>query len=152
MKEKSLMRTLRTEDWTTVLLGGVVVALVVGFALAGKLSWLPTLPASLATLADVGRLVYMFVFLYVLTYAAFRFMGRETRHLLPSFAVIFAIAVGAMYITRIPAIKTLGLESVLFSVAIGLVISNFIGIPEWLRPAMQSEFSSRPDWWCWVLR
>ena len=140
MKEKSLMRTWRTEDWTTVLLGGVVVALVVGFALAGKLSWLPTLPASLATLADVGRLVYMFVFLYVLTYAAFRFMGRETRHLLPSFAVIFAIAAGAMYITRIPAIKTLGLESVLFSVAIGLVISNFIGIPEWLRPAMQSEF------------
>lgn len=140
MKEKSLMRTLRTEDWTTVLLGGVIVALVVGFGLAGKLSWLPTLPASLATPADAGRLVYMFVFLYVLTYAAFRFMGRETRHLLPSFAVIFAIAAGAMYITRIPAIKTLGLESVLFSVAIGLVISNFIGIPEWLRPAMQSEF------------
>ena len=152
MKEKSLMRTLRTEDWTTVLLGEVVVALVVGFGLAGKLSWLPTLPATLATLADVGRLVYMFVFLYVLTYAAFRFMGRETRHLLPSFAVIFAIAAGAMYITRIPAIKTLGLESVLFSVAIGLVIRILSASPSGCVRRCRASFSSRPDWWCWVLR
>ena len=140
MGNKSLVSFLRNEDWTTVLLGAVVILLVIGFGLSGNLSLLPMLPSSLSSTADIARLVYLFVFLYAVTYGAFRFMRRDTRHLLPSFAVIFGIAVAAMYITRIPFIKTLGFESVLFSVAIGLVISNFIGVPDWLRPAMQSEF------------
>lgn len=141
MKEnKSLIHSLRNEDWTTVLLGGIIMLFAIALGLTGNLNLMPVLPASLSSAGDVAQLLYMFVFLYVLTFAGFRFMKRDTKHLLPSFAAIFVIAAAAMYITRIPAIKTLGLESVLFSVAIGLIISNFIGIPQWLRPAMQSEF------------
>ena len=33
-----------------------------------------------------------------------------------------------------------GLESVFFAVAFGLLISNTIGVPNWMRPALQSEF------------
>lgn len=141
MKEnKSLIHSLRNEDWTTVLLGGIIMLFAIALGLTGNLNLMPVLPASLSSAGDVAQLLYMFVFLYVLTFAGFRFMKRDTKHLFPSFAAIFVIAAAAMYITRIPAIKTLGLESVLFSVAIGLIISNFIGIPQWLRPAMQSEF------------
>ena len=32
------------------------------------------------------------------------------------------------------------MESVFFSVILGLVISNIFGVPNWLKPAIQSEF------------
>ena len=139
-KDKSLVNSIRNEDWTTVFLGGVIILLTIAYGLSGRLDLLPVLPASLSSWADVTELFYMFVFLLALTWAGFLFMGRSTRYLIPSFTAIFVIAAAAVYITRLPAIKSTGIESVLFSVAIGLVISNLIGIPDWLRPAMQSEF------------
>ena len=139
-KDKSLVNSIRNEDWATVFLGGVIILLTIAYGLSGRLDLLPVLPASLSSWADVTELFYMFVFLLALTWVGFLFMGRSTRHLIPSFTVIFVIAAAAVYITRLPAIKSTGIESVLFSVAIGLVISNLIGIPDWLRPAMQSEF------------
>jgi hypothetical protein len=36
-----------------------------------------------------------------------------------------------------------GIEYVIFALLLGLLISNTIGTPEWLMPAVQTEFSSR---------
>lgn len=136
----SWMQPFRNEDWTTVILGGLIILFVIAAGLSGYLNIVPVLPKVLASGSDFLQLGYMFVFLLVITWFGFRFMGRSTKYLLPSLAAIFLLACAAIYITKIPAIKTLGLESVLFSVAIGLIISNLIGIPNWLKPAMQSEF------------
>ena len=43
-------------------------------------------------------------------------------------------------LANIPLIKTWGLESVFFSVIFGLIVSNCFGTPQWLKPAIQSEF------------
>lgn len=109
-------------------------------SLAGQAEIIPKFPAELSSLTDAANLAYMFAFLCVLTVAGFAIMGKSVKNVVLSFAVIFSLAAAAVYITRIPAVKSTGIESVLFSVAIGLVISNLIGVPSWLRPAMQSEF------------
>ena len=47
----------------------------------------------------------------------------------------------AQYVAGLPAVKnSTGLESVFFAVAFGLLISNTVGVPDWMRPALQSEF------------
>ena len=43
-------------------------------------------------------------------------------------------------VANIPIIKEWGLESVFFSVIFGLIVSNCFRVPEWLKPAIQSEF------------
>ena len=67
-------------------------------------------------------------------------LKRPMKGLIPSFVVIFAIAVLAQWIAKIPAVKFYGFEAVFFSVIFGLIIRNLFHIPEWLKPAIQGEF------------
>ena len=120
---KKAKRIYANEDWTTVILGGIIMLFVTAASLAGHTYLIPKFPSELSSLPDAANLAYMFAFLCALP-----------------LAVIFPLAAAAVYITRIPAVKSTGIESVLFSVAIGLAISNLTSVPSWLRPAMQSEF------------
>lgn len=52
---------------------------------------------------------------------------------------IMAISMFAQVFTGNAVIKDLGIEIVLFSLLLGLFISNVIGLPEWLRPVLQTE-------------
>jgi uncharacterized integral membrane protein (TIGR00698 family) len=57
-----------------------------------------------------------------------------------SFIVIYGLSFLAQYISTIGFVKSTGFEAVFFSVAIGLIIRNFFGLPKWLEPAVRSEF------------
>lgn len=67
-------------------------------------------------------------------------LGNKIRMFALGFIFIFAIAYLSQYISSISGIKKIGLESVFFSVAIGLIIRNSIGLPKWVEPAAKSEF------------
>jgi uncharacterized integral membrane protein (TIGR00698 family) len=69
-----------------------------------------------------------------------KLMGEKLRGFAPAFLALFALSVLCQYIAAIPVIKTAGLESVLFSVALGLIIRNTVGLPRWLTPAVRSEY------------
>ncbi len=57
-----------------------------------------------------------------------------------SFLFIYGISFFAQYLSGLGFIKQIGFESVFFSVAIGLLIRNSVGLPKWLEPAVRSEF------------
>lgn len=52
---------------------------------------------------------------------------------------VMAISMFAQVFTGNAAVKDLGIEIVLFSLLLGLFISNVIGLPEWIRPVLQTE-------------
>lgn len=136
MTRQRLLNHFKTEDWLAVAAGLIIMFLAI--AMPG---WMPTLPKKLDTLGSWQNIVILIAGLFVIVYAACRILGRPTRGILPSLLVIFAVALGAQYVASSPAIKeTTGLESVFFAVAFGLLISNTIGVPKWMRPALQSEF------------
>lgn len=58
---------------------------------------------------------------------------------LPAYLCIFALAVIAYVLAGQAVIKYYNLEYVLWALLIGLVISNTIGTPEFLKPAMRTE-------------
>lgn len=118
-----MLKSLKSEDWVSTILGGVILLLVI---------FLPSV---------MKQYVYMSVIVALLAYLGYLFMGNKDHgRFLLSFAVVYLLAWLATYISGIAPIKTMGLESVFFAVIIGLLIRNTVGLPKWLAPAVKSEY------------
>ena len=68
-----------------------------------------------------------------------KIMGESTKKFLPAFFGIFALAV---IVRLISAEFTLNryLEWAFWALIIGLLVSNTVGVPAWLKPAVKTEF------------
>ncbi len=132
---KKFFSQFKGEDWVIVLAGAVIIALAALFPEA-----VPMLPKKLATSADWINAASMFVLLTIITLVSNLLLKRSLKGVVLSLFVIFALSMCAQLIAELPAVKGLGLEVVFFSVLIGLIISNFLKVPAWLKPAIQSEF------------
>lgn len=118
-----MLKSLRSEDWVSTLIGAVILLLVV------------ILPSVMQSN------LYMSLVIAILAYLGYLFMGnRDKGGFLLSFAGIYLLAQLASYIAGLSGIKTIGLESVFFAVLIGLLIRNTVGLPKWLAPAVRSEY------------
>lgn len=118
-----MLKSLKSEDWVSTIIGAVLLLFVV---------LMPTF---------MQNKFFLFAVIGLLAYAGYWFMGNKDKGgFLLSFAVIFALAWLAGYIASIAGVKRLGLESVFFAVAIGLLIRNTIGLPRWMAGAVRSEY------------
>lgn len=118
-----MLKSLRNEDWTATLIGIVTLTSVILFPKMMTNDYI------------------LFLVIGLLSFLGYLFMGnKEGKGFLLSFVVIFVLALGARYLSGIPAIKKIGLESVFFAVAIGLLIRNTVGLPKWMAPAVRSEY------------
>ena len=156
MKKSKLL----TEDWLAVWIGFIVIA--VG-ALAVLTGWFDfsALKFSTWTLgenltegqaakvvglgAQMGTWVFWrktlvtIVVLGVLFSAGVKLQDGELKKYIPAFLVLFVIA----FIVRlISAEFTLNryLEWAFWALLVGLLISNTVGVPQWLKPAIRTEF------------
>lgn len=66
--------------------------------------------------------------------------GLSARAFLRAFPVVFLLAIFSYVLAGQVVIKTYNLEYVLWALLVGLIISNTVGTPGWLRPAAQTEF------------
>lgn len=132
---KEFIKQLRTEDWTIVLVGAIILALSIIFP-----ELMPRMPKTFDSLESWKSIGLLLVTLYVITVVAYLIIGRSLKGLTLSFIVIFLLSVLSHAIAAIPIVKEYGFESVFFAVIIGLLISNIGHTPEWLKPAIQSEF------------
>ena len=98
------------------------------------------MPKKLESLADLSKAGFMFVSILGLTYLCQAVLRRPMKGIFLSLLTIFVLSLAAQVVANIPLIKTWGLESVFFSVIFGLIVSNCFGTPQWLKPAIQSEF------------
>ena len=136
-----------TEDWLAAGLGLLVVALVV----AGIR---PALPAfKWATLAGEGAsLARVFSganltatalvglgFLIVSALGVAVLRGNVLRYA-AGFPVVFALAWTSQLVAGNATVHYWGLEYVIFALVLGLFISNVIGMPDWLRDAIRTEY------------
>ena len=132
------MKRFLTEDWVTALLSIPLLALAMLSSLLPNGG--PKIPETLITLEAWLNIGTLFIIALALLFIGNKLLGRPLKGLLLSFTVIFAIAVLAQWIAKIDAIKFYGFEAVFFSVIFGLIVSNCFRVPEWLKPAIQSEF------------
>lgn len=139
MKTRKLKALFLNEEWLIVLLGFVILAFVAIFPeFMNNIKMLNV--KSLVTVSGWINAAYTFVFLFLIILITTVVMKRPVKGLLVSFIVIFVLTMIAQLLASIPFCKEYGLESVLFAVLLGLIISNVFGVPEWMKPAIQSEF------------
>ena len=156
MKSKKLL----TEDWLAVWIGFIVIAVGVLAVLTGwfdfsalKFStWIlgeKLSEAQSAKVVGLGAQMGSWVFwrktlvtivvLGVLFTAGVKLQGGELKKYIPAFLMLFVIA---FVVRLISAEFTLNryLEWAFWALLVGLLISNTVGVPAWLKPAIKTEF------------
>lgn len=139
MSLSNLKKPLIGEEWLIVLLGFFILALIiVAPSLMNNINMLSV--SSLGEYSGWVNTAYTFIFLMIIIYMAAFLSGKSVKGIFISFLMIFALTMLAQLCASIPFSKKYGLESVLYAVLLGLIISNLFKVPDWLRPAIQSEF------------
>ncbi|MFR9603018.1 MAG: putative sulfate exporter family transporter [Rikenellaceae bacterium] len=130
-----LIKQFHSEDWIIVLAGAVILFMAYLFPES-----MPKMPTALNSADSWHSAVSLYVWVTVIVVGCNFLLGRKVLGITAPMLAIFVLALGGQLLANIPFVKELGFESVFFSVIIGLVISNFFRVPEWLKPAIQSEF------------
>ncbi len=131
----------KKEDWWAVWLGFAVLVM----AATRVITWIPKIgrwttdmTASM-NIVDIPNFTLLGLFLLILTSIAIVAMRERLKQYLAGFPVVFTLAFLAFIIANQTHINYLGLESVLWALVTGLLISNTLGVPKWLRPAVKTE-------------
>ena len=67
-------------------------------------------------------------------------VGMRVLPFLAGLPTVFALAFSARFLAGNGLFVDWGIEYVIFALGLGLLISNTVGTPEWLKPAVQTEF------------
>lgn len=138
------------EDWMAVFVGFTIIVLTLMIY-----QYVPSLPmlfnpkekwsgteflTGFLSRPNLLRIIYIFLAFSILAWGGLKLTGKTTNRFLGSFAILTLLAILAQVISTHTSVKALSLETVFFSILIGLLISNTMKLPDWLRQAVQSEF------------
>jgi uncharacterized membrane protein YadS len=139
----------RTEDWWAIWIGlGLICVAVLLFANGGSIKWLAVAPQKWGHPAEVlGQLhqnglryAALFVLWAVLFGIGFASLGIELSAFLPAFLAIFAVTTALYFLGLWDQASHYNLEPPLVALGLGLLVSNTLGAPRWLDPALRVEF------------
>ena len=156
MSKKPVSDLWTKEDWLAIWIGFILIAIACvavltkafDFSALKFSTW--SVGESAATKAvslgaQMGTWVFWRKFLVtvltlgILFSAGVKLQGESLKKYVPALLVLFAIA---FVVRLISAEFTLNryLEWAFWALLVGLLISNTVGVPEWLRPAIRTEF------------
>ncbi|VTR38126.1 putative sulfate exporter family transporter [Sphingobacterium thalpophilum] len=132
-----------TEDWVVVILGLATIFL----ALSGVVAPVPSfswgdsaeLVSTIADSANMAKLGQQFIFVFATAVLGAWLLGKSVRSLLVVFPVVFVLTVLALILAGNATVKEYNLEAVIFSLAVGLLISNCFKLPDWFKEALSTE-------------
>ena len=159
-KKTSWKDLLKSEDWLACWIGFVIILIGCVAVLTGWFdfsalkfstwSWGEKLSeAAAAKVVPLGTQLASWVFwrkclvtvlvLGILFSLGVRLQGGKVREFVPAFIILFVLS---MIVRLISAEFTLNryLEWAFWALIVGLLISNTVGVPKWLRPAVKTEF------------
>jgi uncharacterized integral membrane protein (TIGR00698 family) len=90
--------------------------------------------------ANLQKVVLVGIGYLVLAAIGLALLGGKAVPFLIGFPVLFALAWLARFLAGNGLFVDWGIEYVIFALFIGLLISNTVGVPEWLKPAVQTEY------------
>jgi uncharacterized integral membrane protein (TIGR00698 family) len=137
------------EDWWAIWLGiGIVVVAYVFFANGANIRWIAVTPSKWSTLPQLGahfagnyeRYTVQFLAWLAVFTVALTSLGHKARDFLPSFAILYALSVAIFALGQWDQANTYNLEPPLVALAVGLVLSNLIGLPRFLDAGFRVEF------------
>jgi uncharacterized membrane protein YadS len=134
----------KKEDWWAIWLGMVLLISV----FSGLVDAVPKMPKW--TWGEFGAilpgglilplmgLALVFAVLFALAIAIMK--PGEGRRFPAAFAVVFLLAMAVYIFASEKVVKSWGIGYAFWALGIGLLVANTFGVPQWLKPAMRTEF------------
>lgn len=139
---KSVFSTLiKSEDWWAVWAG--LILFFVGFSgiitnVPKPTSWTINPLISFSIDGFISYLILTFILIVILS-IALRIIQGKLSTFIPTFFIFSMLGLFAQVISKQSFMGTYGLEYVLWALVIGLIISNTVGVPNFLKPAIKTE-------------
>lgn len=131
------------EDWVVVILGGLTIFLSLSGILfpVPQFSWSNTteLFANVLSLSNFEHIAIQFVFTIFIAILGALLTGKSIKNALFTFPVVYVLTMLALILAGNSQMKALNLEGVIFSLGIGLILSNFFKLPDWFKTALSTE-------------
>src|SRR5687768_2084198 len=131
------------EDWLAVWLGALFIAAV----LAGVRLAMPVMKwgassdlAKVFSPTAIAAVAVLCVVYLITSLPGILACGGSAIRYIIGFPVVFALAWLAQIAAGNATVSYWGVEYVIFALAFGLLISNTIGLPEWLKEAARTEY------------
>jgi uncharacterized membrane protein YadS len=80
------------------------------------------------------------IFCALLFGMGYKIMGKNFSKFAKGFGFVFVLAIASYMLSSQATMKAYGIGYAAWAIAIGLVISNTIGTPEWVKEAVQTEY------------
>jgi uncharacterized integral membrane protein (TIGR00698 family) len=131
----------RKEDWLAVFIGFGLLFLVA----ANIIPWVPKVGAWTTSITDAFKVedlpyfILLGVGFLAITAVAVKLKEGQVGDYWKGFPLIFVLAFVAFIVSKQETINYWGLSHVLWALLIGLIISNVIGTPTWLKSAVKTE-------------
>lgn len=137
------------EDWWAIWLGlGIVIVGYILFANGASLRWIAVTPEKWADFSQLGahfaanglRYLAQFLLWLALFTLAIAALGHKPGDFAPSFVFLYVLSVLIFALGQWTQANYYNLEPPLVALVIGLLISNFIGLPRWMDAGFRVEF------------
>jgi uncharacterized integral membrane protein (TIGR00698 family) len=139
----------RKEDWWAIWIGlGLIAVAVALFAAGSSIKWIAIAPQKWSHLSDVaGQLKQhglQYAALFLLWAVAFGLgaaaLGIKISRFLPAFLALYLVAGSIYFLGLWDQAARYNLEPPLVALGLGLLISNTLGAPSWLKDGLRVEF------------
>lgn len=132
-----------SEDWIVVIIGFIIIGIVLlGFSTTAPVfKWTDSqqLFTNVFSSSNFTNLFLQFGLVLISASIAAVLSGKRLVQFMIGFTVLFILSSFAQIIAGNKFVSEYNLETVIFSLAIGLFINNVIGVPAWLKECLSSE-------------
>jgi uncharacterized integral membrane protein (TIGR00698 family) len=137
------------EDWWAIWLGlGIVVVALALFSRGTSIGWIAVTPPKWSSFAQLGahfasaypRYIVQFIAWLAAFSLALSTLGHRARDFVPSFILLYVLSVAVFVFGQWDKANPYDLEPPLVALALGLVLSNLVGLPRWLDAGFRVEF------------
>jgi uncharacterized integral membrane protein (TIGR00698 family) len=90
--------------------------------------------------ANLLKVLYLLIGFWILGCIGMALMGMSVGKFTAGFPIVFILSALSFFVAGNTSVTYYGLEVVFWALLFGLFISNVIGVPEWLKTAVKTEF------------
>ena len=137
------------EDWWAIWVGiGLVLVAYALFASGSSLKWIAVTPAKWSTLAEITshftanwlRYVAQYVLWISVFSVALKTLGSKLSEFIPAFSLLYVFSLVIFTLGQWAQASKYNLEPPLVALVLGMLISNTVALPDWLKSGFRVEF------------